>query len=153
MIQAPPAPSSGARAPRGARATLASPPPPARRRPGRSPRPPAATGEGNKDVGAGLKSVWVGAEALGKLLAAARGDAAADAAAAAGAPSTSGRPLARAEALALLREDYNVDYFVSGKGALAAYDPDCRFSDDFASFRGGWNTSECSRACGYLFCF
>jgi hypothetical protein len=34
------------------------------------------------------------------------------------------------------REDYEVNYFVSGKGRLEAYDPDCRFADDFASFNG-----------------
>lgn len=34
------------------------------------------------------------------------------------------------------REDYEVNYFVSGKGRLAAYDPNCRFADDFASFNG-----------------
>jgi hypothetical protein len=86
--------------------------------------------ERKAEVGLGLKSVWYGAETLGKLVG---GGALAPAAPAA--PATSGR-LTREEAIAALRRDYAVNYFVSGEGELSAYDPQCRFADDFASFRG-----------------
>jgi len=38
--------------------------------------------------------------------------------------------------LAALRSDYDVNYFISGEGAMLAYEPDCLFADAFASFRG-----------------
>jgi hypothetical protein len=38
--------------------------------------------------------------------------------------------------LASIKEDYAVDYFISGRGAMDAYDPDCLYADDFTSFRG-----------------
>jgi len=44
--------------------------------------------------------------------------------------------ISRDEAVAAIREDWDDVYFVSGRGKLAAYDPDCLFKDDFASFRG-----------------
>lgn len=44
--------------------------------------------------------------------------------------------ISREEAVDAIREDYEVNYFVSGKGRLAAYDPNCRFADDFAAFNG-----------------
>ncbi|EFN57785.1 hypothetical protein CHLNCDRAFT_143130 [Chlorella variabilis] len=47
-----------------------------------------------------------------------------------------GAALKREQALALIREDFIQNYFVTGQGALAAYDPDCLFADPFASFNG-----------------
>jgi hypothetical protein len=49
--------------------------------------------------------------------------------------------ISREDALASIRADYECNYFVSGKGELAAYDPECEFRDDFAAFNGvgEWN--------------
>jgi hypothetical protein len=69
---------------------------------------------------------------LGKALKGESGTAAAHSAAAA----ASTEPLARAEALAMLREDYDQGYFVSGKGSMTAYAPDCTFADPFVAFDG-----------------
>lgn len=44
--------------------------------------------------------------------------------------------ISREDAVDAIREDYEVNYFVSGQGRLAAYDPNCRFADDFAAFNG-----------------
>jgi hypothetical protein len=55
----------------------------------------------------------------------------AEAASAPGASAGATGPLARAEALAMLREDYDESYFVSGKGVMAAYQADCTFADPF----------------------
>lgn len=44
--------------------------------------------------------------------------------------------MSRDEAIASIRADYDVNYFVTGQGKMAAYSPDCRFADPFASFRG-----------------
>lgn len=44
--------------------------------------------------------------------------------------------ISREDALASIKADYECNYFVSGSGELAAYDPDCEFRDDFASFNG-----------------
>ena len=41
------------------------------------------------------------------------------------------KTLSRAEALALLKDDYDQNYFVSGKGKMLAYDDDCVFADPF----------------------
>jgi hypothetical protein len=84
-----------------------------------------------KDVGLGLKTVWVGAEALGNVVGAAK--------AAQGPPSASSSTPAtftRDQALAAIKADYDDNYFVSGAGDLAAYDADCLFADPFAGFNG-----------------
>jgi len=83
-----------------------------------------------EDPGLGLKSVWIGAEILGNVVGASKGNQPST--------STSGRQqgLSREKAIESIREDYDVNYFVSGQGDLSAYDPDCRFADPFASFRG-----------------
>ena len=47
-----------------------------------------------------------------------------------------GGKLEREQVFALLKEDYDQSYFVSGVGELAAYDPDCEFADPFVSFKG-----------------
>ena len=41
-------------------------------------------------------------------------------------------PLDPAERLASLRADYDADYFISGRGEMRAYDPDCVFADPYA---------------------
>jgi hypothetical protein len=53
--------------------------------------------------------------------------------------------ISREDALASIRADYERNYFVSGEGELAAYDPECEFRDDFAAFNGvgGFNSSKC----------
>jgi hypothetical protein len=95
--------------------------------------------KGEEEIGAGLKAVWYGAEAVGKVVgmtkekeAGAGSSGASGAAGAAGssalAAAASGAKLEREQVLALLREDYDTSYFVSGKGDLAAYNPDCEFS-------------------------
>jgi len=97
-----------------------------------------------KEVGAGLKAVWYGAEALGKVVGATKtkgdpADGSADSTRPASttlASSIGSEPLTRARTIQLLREDYDSSYFVSGVGELAAYDPQCEFSDPFVSFKG-----------------
>lgn len=42
----------------------------------------------------------------------------------------------RSEALQALRDDYQVNYFVSGAGEMTAYEADCVFADPFVSFKG-----------------
>ena len=97
----------------------------------------AAEGDSKKaegdEVGAGLKAVWYGAEAVGKVVGATKEKAPAS-------PSSSatavGATLTREQTVALLKEDYDSSYFVSGVGEMAAYDPECEFADPFVSFKG-----------------
>ena len=42
----------------------------------------------------------------------------------------------RDDVVAAIKDDYAADYFISGKGEMAAYDPQCLFADPFVSFRG-----------------
>jgi hypothetical protein len=72
------------------------------------------------------KAAWYGAELFGKPI----GGKDEKRTAAAGAK------LAWPETVAAVRADYDVNYFISGKGDMVAYDPDCRFADPFASFKG-----------------
>ena len=92
------------------------------------------------DVGVGLKSVWYGAEALGKVVGANKerpsSTGGSSSAAVAEAMAKNGGKLEREQVVALLKEDYDQSYFVSGVGELAAYDPDCEFADPFVSFKG-----------------
>ena len=98
---------------------------------------------GEEDVGAGLKAVWYGAEAVGKVVgmtkekdeSGASASASASSSAAAAAAAAGGK-LEREQVLTLLKEDYDSNYFVSGVGELAAYVPDCEFADPFVSFNG-----------------
>lgn len=79
-----------------------------------------------------LRSAWALAETGGNIRAKLFGGEAKQ-------QSTSPSPqvqISRQDAVDAIREDYEVNYFVSGKGRLEAYDPDCRFADDFASFNG-----------------
>ena len=104
--------------------------------------PETGSSSDDKQAGAGLKAVWYGAEAVGKVVGATKAkDDASPASSGANAGSTAtassaGATLTRARALELLREDYDEKYFVSGAGALAAYDPKCEFSDPFVAFEG-----------------
>ena len=80
-----------------------------------------------------MKAVWYGAEQFGKLIG-----------------STSqkdsengpvnvleGREkVSWPEVLESIRADYDVNYFISGKGDMAVYDPQCTFGDPFVSFKG-----------------
>jgi hypothetical protein len=83
-------------------------------------------------TGVGLKAAWFGAELFGDLLSAIQ-------------PSSKqqqepdqaqllqrendDRPATRsvADVLASIKEDYAVEYFISGRGEMAAYDPQCLF--------------------------
>jgi hypothetical protein len=90
-----------------------------------------------EDLGLGLKATWIGAEMLGNMVGAAKkGNT--NNSTTKNETSTSGgqQTLTREQAIDSIRQDYNVNYFVSGQGDLSAYDPDCRFADPFASFRG-----------------
>lgn len=40
------------------------------------------------------------------------------------------------DVVASIRDDYASDYFISGKGDMSAYDPNCLFADPFVSFKG-----------------
>jgi len=82
------------------------------------------------DADAGLRAAWHGAEALGNLIGATR---ATTTRATTAATATA---MTRASALEAIRADYAEEYFVSGRGAMAAYARDCEFADPFASFRG-----------------
>jgi Uncharacterized conserved protein (DUF2358) len=98
---------------------------------------PKSGDEPTEDLGLGLKSVWVGAEILGNVVGAAKGNQINSNSSSS--TSTSGRQqggLTRGEAIESIRKDYDVNYFVSGSGDLSAYDPQCRFADPFASFVG-----------------
>jgi hypothetical protein len=92
--------------------------------------------EGSAKTGLGLKAAWLAAEAAGNIVGAAKGVQAGvqGGAASPTAPST-GR-LAFADAARMIRADYDDIYFVSGRGDLAAYAPDCYFADPFAGFTG-----------------
>lgn len=93
----------------------------------------------NSDVGLGLKSVWMGAEALGNVVGAMKKNSPAPDTQdpASTAPSTPpSETITRESAIAAIKADYDVNYFVSGAGDMAAYDPQCRFADPFASFTG-----------------
>ena len=87
------------------------------------------------DSSLGMKAAWLGAEALGDVVGAlSNKDGASSPPPESSSSST--EPLSRDSAVASIRSDYDLVYFVSGKGDLAAYDDDCEFADPFASFRG-----------------
>lgn len=96
--------------------------------------------EEQEDLGLGLKSVWYAAEALGNVIGATRGKGGSDSnetSSPSSPPSFSAsNPLPRAQALEMLKRDYEVDYFISGKGEMRAYDDNCEFRDPFAGFKG-----------------
>lgn len=87
------------------------------------------------DAGASAieRAAWFGAETLGRAL---EGGRARDGRADAVDVESNDRPVDRASAIASIRRDYETEYFVSGRGAMAAYADDCEFADPFASFRG-----------------
>ncbi len=88
-------------------------------------------------AGAGLKAVWYGAEALGKLLnigrapadaaetSSSRMQATTEKARASPLPvqnrSDGASQMSRADLILSLRKDYDCSYFVSGKGEMSAY--------------------------------
>jgi hypothetical protein len=84
--------------------------------------------------------VWYGAEAMGKMVGAVKSkdesSATSSASASSASAASSAATVDRERAIALLREDYDSSYFVSGVGELAAYAPDCEFSDPFVAFKG-----------------
>jgi len=81
-----------------------------------------------------LKALWYASEQFGNLVGfgkSLKGEDD-DSRAAKGGAKTLSRP----EALQLLKDDYDENYFVSGKGKMLAYDDDCVFADPFVSFSG-----------------
>jgi hypothetical protein len=50
--------------------------------------------------------------------------------------SASGAAPSIAQVLDSIRADYAEDYFISGKGAMVNYDPQCLYADPFVSFKG-----------------
>lgn len=98
-----------------------------RAQPARAARSPSEPpGPPERETGAGLKALWYAAEAFGAAVGALKPRADSDAALLA---ADAAAPLDPAERLASLRADYDVDYFISGKGEMRAYDPDCVFAD------------------------
>jgi len=92
---------------------------------------PAQRGPGpDRETGPALKALWYAAEAFGAAVGALKPKAAA---ADATAPVETLDPAAR---MASLRADYDVDYFISGKGEMRAYADDCVFADPFVAFEG-----------------
>jgi hypothetical protein len=81
------------------------------------------------DADAGLKAAWYGAEAFGNLIGATR-------ATTTHGTTTTTTAMTREGALESIRADYAEEYFVSGRGEMAAYAGDCEFADPFVSFRG-----------------
>jgi len=89
-------------------------------------KPAAAPGVANTVQ----KAAWYGVEAFGKV--AGRGNQQESESSAAPVAAMS-----RSEVLDAILQDYEVNnYFVSGNGDMAAYDPDCKFSDPFVAFNG-----------------
>eukprot|EP00884_Botryococcus_braunii_P014047 jgi/Botrbrau1/22643/Bobra.176_1s0065.1 len=87
--------------------------------------------EGTSDLGLGLKAVWYGAEQFGNLVGLTKQKQS----------DTEGVKsdavqLTREQVVASIKEDYSVNYFVSGQGNMAAYAEDCLFADPFAGFKG-----------------
>lgn len=64
------------------------------------------------------QAVWYAAEAFGDIVGLAKGGGAR-----ASAATADVQPISREKAMAMLREDYSVNYFISGKGEMTAYDP------------------------------
>lgn len=95
------------------------------RSPGLNPACQASKSDGKADkepgdVGLGLKAVWMGAEVLGNAVGAVKG-------ATNNQRNTTGESsgrLTRDEVIAALKDDYENNYFVTGKGSLGAYLPD-----------------------------
>jgi len=92
-----------------------------------------------KDAGLGLKAAWVGAEIFGDVLGK-RKQSAEDQLSSSSSTATAVAPPPGVktvdQVLESIRADYAEDYFISGKGEMADYDPQCLFADPFVSFRG-----------------
>jgi len=85
----------------------------------------------------GFKAAWVAAEALGNVFGGGDGDGKEDANAVNGASAAQQPPaMSRDDILASIREDFEANYFLTGKGDMRAYAPDCLYADPFSSFRG-----------------
>jgi hypothetical protein len=56
--------------------------------------------------------------------------------AAAGGEGGGASKLTREQILDSIREDFEANYFLTGKGDMRAYAPDCLYADPFSSFRG-----------------
>lgn len=92
--------------------------------------------EQQEDLGLGLKSVWYAAEALGNVIGATKGKEPKESGFVSSSSFSATIPLPRDQALAMMKNDYDVDYFISGKGEMLAYDDNCEFRDPFAGFKG-----------------
>lgn len=83
-----------------------------------------------EETGIVLKSVWYGAELLGKLIGGGKKGAAEEAVAEASVA------LSWPQLVASIKEDYDAKYFISGKGSMSSYRDQCEFADPFVSFKG-----------------
>ncbi|KAL6754352.1 SOUL heme-binding protein [Haematococcus lacustris] len=88
-----------------------------------------------RETGAGLKTVWYAAELFGKAVGK-PGTGAPPSVADPASPQQAAAPLSREQLLASIRQDYDVNYFISGAGDMAGYADDCEFADPFVSFKG-----------------
>jgi hypothetical protein len=96
--------------------------------------PTAAKGKGGgagESSSLGFKAAWVAAEALGDLVGGADADASTTTT-----TTPTVAPMTRSEILESIREDFEANYFLTGKGDMRAYAPDCLYADPFSSFRG-----------------
>ena len=84
------------------------------------------------ETGVGLKALWYAAEAFGDAVGLLKKGRAEPVIEEEALPVR----LGAAERLESLRADYDVNYFISGRGELRAYDAECEFSDPFVAFTG-----------------
>jgi hypothetical protein len=95
-----------------------------------APKKGAGAGESSS---LGFKAAWVAAEALGDAFGA---GAKATTTGAGGNTTAAGATMSREEILESIREDFEANYFLTGKGDMKAYADDCLYADPFSSFRG-----------------
>lgn len=81
----------------------------------------------NEPKNLGLKAAWHIAEAFGKLV---------GTSAVPEAVHLTDEYISREKAIQCIKEDYELNYFVSGQGDLNCYHKECIFADPFASFTG-----------------
>lgn len=99
------------------------------------PRAKAGGDPEDPNPGLGLKALWFASEQFGNLVGLSKTLQGGDTGESKAGKSDVAK-LSRSEALALLKDDYDQNYFVSGQGKMAAYADDCIFADPFVSFTG-----------------
>jgi hypothetical protein len=86
----------------------------------------------SNETSVGLKATWYGAELLGNII----GMSKTNKQNKSRTPTSISTTMNRQQVIQSIKADYNENYFISGKGSLSAYDPNCIFADPFASFSG-----------------